>query len=52
MELMKDIDIEEDEDEYKSKKEDKERRQYLREKAEEYIKLLLYNNKDTVTLKK
>ena len=50
MELMKDIDIEEDEDQ--QKKEDKERRQYLREKAEEYIKLLLYNNKDTITLKK
>ena len=46
MELMKDIDSEDDETNIK--KEDKERRQYLREKAEEYIKLLLYNNKDYV----
>jgi hypothetical protein len=52
MELMKDIDVDEDEYENQPKKEDKERRQYLREKAEEYIKLLLYNNKDTVTIKK
>ena len=52
MELMKDIDVDEDEYDNQPKKEDKERRQYLREKAEEYIKLLLYNNKDTVTIKK
>ena len=52
MELMKDIDVDEEEYENQPKKEDKERRQYLREKAEEYIKLLLYNNKDTVTIKK
>ena len=50
MELMKDIDS--DDDESNIKKEDKERRQYLREKAEEYIKLLLYNNKDNVINKK
>ena len=50
MELMKDIDINEEEDTQKN--EDKERRQYLREKAEEYIKLLLYNNKDKITVKK
>ncbi len=50
MELMKDIDNNEDEDTQKN--EDKERRQYLREKAEEYIKLLLYNNKEKITIKK
>lgn len=41
MELMKDIDLEDDETNIK--KEDKERRQY--------IKLLLYNNKDYVIKK-
>ena len=49
---MKDIDVDEDEYDNQSKKEDKERRQYLREKAEEYIKLLLYNNKEKITIKK
>jgi hypothetical protein len=49
MELMKDIDS--DDDEINITKEDKERRQYLREKAEEYIKLLLYNNKDYIIKK-
>ena len=46
MELIKDFDS--DDDEINITKEDKDRRQYLREKAEEYIKLLLYNNKDYV----
>jgi len=49
MELMKDFDS--SDDEINITKEDKERRQYLREKAEEYIKLLLYNNKDYVIKK-
>jgi len=49
MELMKDFDS--DDDEINITKEDKERRQYLREKAEEYIKLLLYNNKDYIIKK-
>jgi len=49
MELMKDFDS--DDDEINITKEDKERRQYLREKAEEYIKLLLYNNKDYIVKK-
>jgi hypothetical protein len=49
MELMKDFDI--NDDEINITKEDKERSQYLREKAEEYIKLLLYNNKDYVIKK-
>jgi len=49
MELMKDFDS--DDDEINITKDDKERRQYLREKAEEYIKLLLYNNKDYVIKK-
>ena len=47
MELMKNFDSSDDEIDI----EDKERRQYLREKAEEYIKLLLYNNKDYVIKK-
>jgi hypothetical protein len=49
MELMKDFDS--SDDEINITKEDKERRQYLREKAEEYIKLLLYNNKDYIVKK-
>jgi len=49
MELMKDFDS--SDDEINITKEDKERRQYLREKAEEYIKLLLYNNKDYIMKK-
>ena len=49
MELMKDFDT--NDDDVNINKEDKERRQYLREKAEEYIKLLLYNNKDYVIKK-
>lgn len=49
MELMKDFDS--SDDEINITKEDKERRQYLREKAEEYIKLLLYNNKDYIIKK-
>jgi hypothetical protein len=47
MELMKNFDSSDDEIDI----EDKERRQYLREKAEEYIKLLLYNNKDYIIKK-
>jgi len=49
MELMKDFDSD---DELNITKDDKDRRQYLREKAEEYIKLLLYNNKDYISKNK
>ena len=49
MELIKDFDSDEQDDDGKllSKKEI-ERRIYLREQAEEYIKLLLYNKKDII----
>ena len=49
MELMKEFDSDEqDEDGNTITKDDKDRRNYLRNKAEEYIKLLLYNNRNEI----
>ena len=49
MELMKEFDSDDQDEEGKTlKKDDKDRRTYLRNKAEEYIKLLLYNNRNEV----
>jgi hypothetical protein len=49
MELMKEFDSD-DQDEVgiPITKDDKDRRNYLRNKAEEYIKLLLYNNRNEI----
>ena len=49
MELMKEFDSD-DQDEFgiPITKDDKDRRNYLRNKAEEYIKLLLYNNRNEI----
>jgi hypothetical protein len=49
MELMKEFDSDDqDEDGNSITKDDKDRRNYLRNKAEEYIKLLLYNNRNEI----
>jgi len=49
MELMKEFDSDDqDEDGNPITKDDKDRRNYLRNKAEEYIKLLLYNNRNEI----
>ena len=49
MELMKEFDSDDqDENNNPITKDDKERRNYLRNKAEEYIKLLLYNNRNEI----
>ena len=49
MELMKEFDsVEQDEIGTPITKDDKDRRNYLRNKAEEYIKLLLYNNRNEI----
>ena len=49
MELMKEFDSDDqDEDCNPITKDDKDRRNYLRNKAEEYIKLLLYNNRNEI----
>ena len=49
MELMKEFDSDDQDEEGKTlKKDDKDRRTCLRNKAEEYIKLLLYNKKDII----
>jgi hypothetical protein len=49
MELMKEFDSDEqDEIGTPITKYDKDRRNYLRNKAEEYIKLLLYNNRNEI----
>lgn len=49
MELMKEFDSDEqDEIGTPITKDDKDRRNYLRNKAEEYIKLLLYNNRNEI----
>ncbi len=46
---MKEFDSDDqDEDGYPLTKDDKDRRNYLRNKAEEYIKLLLYNNRNEI----
>jgi len=53
MELIKDFDSDE-QDEFGNllSKKEIDRRLYLREKAEEYIKLLLYNKKDLILINK
>jgi len=49
MELMKEFDSDDqDEDGNPITEDDKDRRNYLRNKAEEYIKLLLYNNRNEI----
>jgi hypothetical protein len=49
MELMKEFDSDDQyEDGNPITKDDKDRRNYLRNKAEEYIKLLLYNNRNEI----
>ena len=46
---MKEFDSDDqDEDGNTITKDDKDRRNYLRNKAEEYIKLLLYNNRNEI----
>ena len=46
---MKEFDSDDqDEDGNPITKDDKDRRNYLRNKAEEYIKLLLYNNRNEI----
>jgi hypothetical protein len=52
MELMKEFDSDDqDENGNPITEDDKDRRNYLRNKAEEYIKLLLYNNRNENMLK-